>query len=32
MVILTAFNIEVFGNQEEHRGVSLACGDNIQTD
>jgi hypothetical protein len=28
----SAFNIEAFGNQEEHRGLSLACGDSIQTD
>ena len=28
----SAFNIEAFGNQEDHRGLSLACGDNIQTD
>jgi hypothetical protein len=28
----SALNIEAFGNQEEHRGLSLACGDNIQTD
>jgi hypothetical protein len=28
----SAFNIEAFGNQEDHRGLSLAYGDNIQTD
>jgi hypothetical protein len=28
----SAFNIEAFGHQEEHRGLSLACGDSIQTD
>jgi hypothetical protein len=27
-----AFNREAFGNQEDHRGLSLACGDHIQTD
>jgi len=28
----SAFNIEALGNQEDHCGLSLACGDNIQTD
>ncbi len=28
----SAFNREAFGNQEDHGGLSLACGDNIQTD
>ena len=27
-----AFNSEAFGNQEDHHGLPLACGDNIQTD
>src|SRR6266436_4998836 len=27
-----AGNSEALGNQEEHYGVSLACGDNMQTD
>src|SRR6266566_569797 len=27
-----AFNREALGNQEDHHGLSLACGDNIQTD
>jgi SRSO17 transposase len=27
-----ACNMEAFGNQEDHHGLSLACGDNIQTD
>ena len=27
-----ACNREAFGNQEDHHGLPLACGDNIQTD
>src|SRR5229473_2796060 len=27
-----AFNREAFGNQEDHHGLPLACGDHIQTD